>query len=299
MSTPTLAARVRQQLGVSWEKAREAVRSGKVFVDGQRAIEPEARPHDTAVIEVKAHAPRPLTRDEIGKEHVLFEDNSVIVVNKPAGIESVPYGDREQGTLLHAVRMFVAKRMKDRPEVGIVHRLDKDTSGVMMFTLSFAAKKVMGEAFRKHTIERVYWALTQGAPSSGRIVSYIAEDRGDRRRGSVGVGEPKHGAKKAVTWVEVKERYQGAAWVECKLETGRTHQIRIHLSEAGAPVLGERVYASLADEAPRLMLHARMLAFKHPVTGKELRFEAEPPADFQLTREKLRRSSSTAPGRPK
>lgn len=289
----TLEARVRAILNVSWQKAREAVHTGKVFVNGERALSPVSRPDADATVEVRANAPRPLTADEIGRHQVLFEDDHVIVVDKPAGMDTVPYNDKEQGTLLHAVRMFVAKRKKGRPDVGIVHRLDKDTSGVMMFTLSMAAKKTMAEAFRKHTVERIYWALTQGIPTEGRIVSHISEDRGDRRRGSVTVlpGE-RTTALKAITWVEIKERYAGTAWVECKLETGRTHQIRIHLSESNAPVLGEKVYADIADTAPRQMLHAHTLGFTHPISGKALQFTAPPPADFSEVRETLRRKHS-------
>lgn len=286
----TLEARVRELLNVSWQKAREAVHTGKVFVDGERQLRPELRPAAEAKIEVRANAPRPLREDEIGKDQVLYEDDAVIVVNKPALMETVPFSGREQGTLLHAVRQFVAKRKKGRPDVGIVHRLDKETSGVMMFTLTHSAKQNMADAFRKHTVERVYWALTAGIPPEGRIETHIAEDRGDRRRGSVEVVPGKRTpGQKAVTWVTVKERYTKGAWVECKLETGRTHQIRIHLSESNAGVLGEFVYADLRDRAPRLMLHAHTLGFTHPINGKTLTFTAPPPADFSTVKELLRK----------
>jgi 23S rRNA pseudouridine1911/1915/1917 synthase len=176
-----------------------------------------------------------------------------------------------------------------------VHRLDKETSGLVVFTRTWLAKQSLTAQFRQHTVHRRYLAIAHGDVRSRTVRSFLMEDRGDGLRGSAR-GTPGAGAREAITHVEKLEALTGgtpATLVACRLETGRTHQIRIHLSEAGHPILGEKVYirrwAGTLLEAPRLMLHAAELGFVHPSTEHEVRWEQPLPADMAAVLERLRR----------
>src|SRR5271165_5265132 len=181
--------------------------------------------------------------------------------------------------------------------VGVVHRLDKDTSGLIVFARTAHAKRALAAQFREHTIDRVYHAIAHGAVTATRVETHLVLDRGDGMRGSYGhFRRPKRGvpieAKRSVTHIRPIAGLVGATLVECRLETGRQHQIRIHLSELGHPLVGERVYirdyVGLKIEAIRPMLHARTLGFAHPRTAERFSFQREPPDDFQATIESLR-----------
>jgi 23S rRNA pseudouridine1911/1915/1917 synthase len=173
--------------------------------------------------------------------------------------------------------------------LGIVHRIDKETSGLVVFARTLAAKRDLKQQFRIHTVRRRYRALAHGQVPERSISSRLVQDRGDGLRGST--NNPKLG-RVATTHVRPLEALQGATFIECQLETGRTHQIRIHLAEAGSPLLGERVYSKNFPHpllsAPRLMLHAQELGFVHPVTGKHLDFEEPLPEDVLLVLKRLR-----------
>jgi len=166
-----------------------------------------------------------------------------------------------------------------------VHRIDRETSGLVVFARNVPASRILAEQFRLHTTHRRYLALVVGRVGSGVIRMRLVRDRGDGRRGT---GEGEDG-KEAVTHVAPAEHFGDAyTLVECRLETGRTHQIRIHMAETGHPVCGDRVYSAprhfdVADEsaAPRVMLHAAELGFVHPVSGEELRFTSPLPADMR------------------
>jgi 23S rRNA pseudouridine1911/1915/1917 synthase len=182
--------------------------------------------------------------------------------------------------------------------LGVVHRLDRETSGLVVFTRTAQAKRELAAQFRAHDLERSYVALVHGDLGEARIESFFLEDRGDGLRGSWGAfrrarGEPPPDAKRAITYVKPLESLSEATLVECRLETGRQHQIRIHLAERGHPVVGEKVYIRDFDgpriEAPRTMLHARTLGFAHPRSRGEARFEKEAPEDFRSRLESLRR----------
>jgi 23S rRNA pseudouridine1911/1915/1917 synthase len=169
--------------------------------------------------------------------------------------------------------------------VRAVHRLDKDTSGLVVFARTPEAERHLGIQFRRHTIERRYLAVVRGRATDQRLESYLVPDRGDGRRGSA---EPSKG-KHAVTHVHVLEDLGDFTLVECRLETGRTHQVRIHLGESGTPLCGERIYDRplhgrplLADTTtfPRPALHAARLGFEHPATGKHMAWQSPLPADM-------------------
>ncbi len=174
-----------------------------------------------------------------------------------------------------------------------MHRLDKETSGLVVFALTAAAERDLGKQLRAHTVGRRYVALVRGHPQDRRIESSLVRDRGDGRRGSGAASEGQH----AVTHVHVLEHLRDFALVECRLETGRTHQVRIHLGEQGTPLCGERVYdrplrgqpAPDDSGARRPMLHAATLAIDHPVSGRRMEWEAPLPEDMQILLRRLRR----------
>jgi 23S rRNA pseudouridine1911/1915/1917 synthase len=184
--------------------------------------------------------------------------------------------------------------LPDRPVLA-VHRIDKDTTGLVVFARTTAAAENLKKQFRKHSVDRRYLALTRGVPRAGRIESVFVNDRGDGRRGSTNKPDVVDG-KKAVTGIKVIENWQRFALVECRLQTGRTHQVRIHLGEAGQPLCGETIYdrplngKPLPDgsEAKRPMLHAARLGFTHPLHDEVMVWEAEPPEDFARLIKKLR-----------
>jgi len=284
---------VRGLFGVSWGKARAWIESGKVCVDGARVTEATARVTDGAVVAVDERAAR-LRRGELDEGDVVHVDAQVMVVDKPAGLSTVPYDDAEVDTLEARVRGWLERRGRSRggrPTVGVVHRIDKDTSGLVVFTRTWLAKQSLSGQFRQHTVHRRYIALAHGDVRSRTVRSFLVENRGDGLRGSAR-GTPAANASEAITHFERLEGLGGATLVACRLETGRTHQIRIHLSESGNPILGEKVYsrhfAGPLLEAPRLMLHAAELGFVHPSTENEVRWERSLPADMVAVLERLR-----------
>jgi 23S rRNA pseudouridine1911/1915/1917 synthase len=228
---------------------------------------------------------------------VLHEDAHLIVIDKPAGLVVHPAPGNPEGTLVNALLAHCGASLQGiggerRP--GIVHRLDKDTSGLMVAAKTELAHRRLSEAFAARDIERAYDALVWGAPRppAGEIEGAIGRDPRNRKRMAV-VG---HGGKAALTRYRTRRAFgEAAALLECRLATGRTHQIRVHLAARGHPVLGDPIYGrasaarlarlpAAAREAvrafPRQALHARLLGFVHPVTGAPLRFEREAPADF-------------------
>jgi 23S rRNA pseudouridine1911/1915/1917 synthase len=294
----TLAAVVRERLSTSWSKARALCEQGRVTVNGETCHDPATRVSADAVIEIHADAPR-APRGPLAPEAIVFFDRDVVVVDKPAGMLSVAdEATRDDSIDLHARTML---RRLDRAsrdaKLGVVHRLDKDTSGVMAFARTAQAQRALAAQFREHEVDRVYEAIVHGRLDARRIESDFLLDRGDGIRGSHGhfrrtSAPPPASARHAVTHVVPIADLKGATLVECRLETGRQHQIRIHLAESGHPLLGERVYIRDYDgpriAAPRAMLHARRLGFVHPRTGEPVTFEREAPADFRQTLESLR-----------
>jgi len=232
---------------------------------------------------------------------VLHEDAHLLVVMKAAGMVVHPAPGHASGTLVNALRYRQSVSEFDadatlRP--GIVHRLDKDTSGEMDVAKTVPAREGLIAQFQAHRLERAYQAIALGEPpASFTLETTHARHPTDRKRFT---GRAPHG-KRAVTHVRVIERLYRASLVECTLETGRTHQIRVHLSEAGHPLLADSLYGraphdpqllAAAEAIGRQALHARLLGFEHPVSGEHLRFEAPLPADFGRALELLRHASS-------
>ena len=267
--------------GSAWSRVRRAIETGKVRIDELPVTDPGAVVSAGQRVELRLAAPRTRATPRIGCE-IVFADRDVVVVNKPPLLSTVPFEPSEQGTLVDLVRRELSRRdSRSQPPLGVVHRLDKETSGLVMFARSVPAKRHLKQQLRFHSVHRRYLALIHGDLEGRTFRSRLVEDRGDGLRGST--DNPKLG-QPAVTHVSILARGSGVTLVECRLETGRTHQIRIHLSEAGHPLVGERVYVRGWDgtrvEAPRLMLHAKELGFVHPRTEEQVRFEVDVPDDM-------------------
>jgi 23S rRNA pseudouridine1911/1915/1917 synthase len=251
----------------------------------------------------RLHVPAPIAAEPAPEDiplDVLYEDEHLIVVNKPAGMAAHPAPGSWRGTLVNALLHHCAGQLSGiggvaRP--GIVHRLDKDTSGVMVAAKSDVAHAGLSALFAAHDIERAYIALARGAPSpsSGTIKARIGRSPHDRKKMAILRNEQASG-REAITHYRTQRAFGPAerplaSRLLCKLETGRTHQIRVHLASKGCPCLGDAIYGSgppaasvreaiAASGLNRQALHATILGFVHPVTGQALRFETPPPADM-------------------
>ena len=301
---------LRTLTGGSWSEARRQIGTGKVTIGGEVITHATRKVRVGDCIELRLRAPRPhVARAQALEAILVYVDPSVVVVRKPAGISTVPYGDEEPeeqaGTLDAVVRDVLARRdaIRGRAPLGVVQRLDKATSGLIVFARTFAAKKHLAAQLRQHTMHRLYVAIVHGDMPAATLRSRLIADRGDGLRGSLegpftyaaraGKRDRDHEGQLAVTHIAPREHLDGATLVACRLETGRTHQIRIHLSEASHPLVGEKVYCrgfhGVMIPAPRLMLHAAELGFDHPTDGRPMRFEEPPPPDFEETLTRLRR----------
>jgi 23S rRNA pseudouridine1911/1915/1917 synthase len=241
---------------------------------------------------------------------IRYIDDQIVVVEKPAGLttmrhpyEAAQFGKRGQrylpATLADLLPNLIAQQGKGRGRVIAVHRLDRDTSGLVVFARNPAAAAHLGGQFRTHSSGRTYLSIVRGHAKSERIESYLIQDRGDGRRGSASkAGDAK--GQRAITHVRVLEELGEFTLVECRLETGRTHQVRIHLGERGTPICGERIYdrplhgRPLADTsgATRLALHAASLSIIHPKSGKRMQWKAPLSADIERLLKELRRRAS-------
>jgi 23S rRNA pseudouridine1911/1915/1917 synthase len=290
-------ALIRRYPGLSRRKAREVIEKGQVSLAGHIVRAAGQRVEEAAAIHWDPNR-RALPRARLSLP-LLHEDEALLVVDKPAGlltVQSAP-GAEGEDTVLARVRDYVRHLRPRRPYVGVVHRIDRDTSGAVAFALSPAVRETLRVLFRAHRIERRYLALVAGRPPADRGVVDLplhhAYEGGKRRVARA--GEP---SRPALTRWTVTERFPGAALLEVELGTGRQHQIRVHLAHIGLPVLGDPVYGGGATPAPlavaRQMLHARLLAFDHPLGGQPVRAESAPPADFQKALLALRRAARGA-----
>jgi 23S rRNA pseudouridine1911/1915/1917 synthase len=280
-----LDKRVAERFGLSRRGADRAVRRGQVDVAGQTCVDPAREVDLETQLTYTPGRPRPETTARRIK--VMYEDRDVLIVDKPAGLLTQPTPDRERDTLLERAGRYLAHtRGTVSPFVGIVHRIDKQTSGVILLVCTPKALRPFQTLFRNHAIERSYLAAVEGIvkPSRGTIDLPLVADRGDGRRGAAGGDED---GVPAVTHYEVIEQFGiSASLLNCRLETGRTHQIRIHLAEIGHPVVGDAIYGRKGRSRfpvpfPRQALHAQSLGFVHPISGQALLVEAPLPADLK------------------
>ncbi len=293
----TLAAFVRGVLGIPWARSGKLIEGRMVLLGKEVCRDPARRVHGGEEIAILAS---PSREKPVASAIVIRHlDSHLVVVEKPSGISSVRHPTerewtRERKELAPTLEESVPGLIRQKenrapsghnPRLRVVHRLDKETSGLLVFARTVEAERGLGLQFRKHTVKRRYLAVVQGTIENQTITSQLVRDRGDGRRGSThlpGVG------KDSITHVRLVRKVGPLSVIECRLETGRTHQIRIHLSEKGQPICGEPVYLKkvdgmmMTDEsgAPRLALHAMELGFQHPVTGVACHFEAPLPADL-------------------
>ncbi|MDA1163716.1 MAG: RluA family pseudouridine synthase [Planctomycetota bacterium] len=296
----------------SWRGIRKLVERRRVTVSGVLCLDVARRLTASETVFVAA-VPFPAPPDD-GDVRILHLDESIVVIEKPAGMVSLrhvaeihwPIKRRMQQpsadeSVLRAVSAATRSKRNlsslpprlRRQHVRSVHRLDRDTSGLLVFARSLEAEQSLVKQFSEHSVDRVYQAMVVGTPQQGVVRGRLVRDRGDGLRGST-TSETE--GKPAATHIEAVESLGDYALVECRLETGRTHQIRIHLSEQGHPVCGDAMYRGpegsepISDESgvPRLALHARLLSFEHPETGQRLQFESALPDDLESFVNRLR-----------
>lgn len=289
--------------GESRVAVQRLIETGNVLVDGKE-VRPSLKLKGGEQIEVDVPPPLPaLPQAEDIPLEVLYEDGDLIVINKPAGMVVHPGAGNTSGTLVNALLAHCQDLAGIGGELrpGIVHRLDKGTSGVLVAAKHDRAHQALSEQFSVHSVKRIYQALVFGSPQeeTGKIEGIIGRHPTERLRLS---GKAKNG-KHAVTRWKVKERYGRVSLVELRLETGRTHQIRVHLTEAGFPLLGDPLYPDggrcnnipdtqlrgMINHLGRQALHARCLGFIHPTSGQYMEFTVEPPEDMQALLKYLRK----------
>jgi 23S rRNA pseudouridine1911/1915/1917 synthase len=282
---------------VSRSQLTRHIGQGAVTVNGaDSAPSRKLRAGDVVIWQPPPVAPTELLAEDIPLT-IVHEDRWLVVLDKPAGLVVHPAAGHEAGTLVNALLAHCRDLRGIGGELrpGIVHRIDKDTSGLLVVAKDDVTMNALGAAFKAHTVERVYDALVVGKPpaASGRIDTLYGRDPKDRKKFSSRVRE----GKRAVTNWKVLERWAGAARIEARLETGRTHQVRVHLTALGCPLLGDQTYGRtprepalrpMAEALGRQALHARTLGFVHPATGELMRFSSELPPDMQAALAALR-----------
>ena len=280
--------------GQSWSALRKLLAARRVLVNHALCLDEARRLKEGEVVELsgRAHRPPPSVADVA----VVYLDADVIVVDKPSGMITLRHAaERDwsiqkkalQPALDEVLPVLISRRepRQKSSDRGIysVHRIDRETSGLLVFARHVSAQQMLIAQFKAHSVERTYLAVARGDLAAQTFESQLVDDRGDGRRGSTslpGVG------KRAVTHVQPIERLGEWTFLKCRLETGRTHQIRIHLSEAGHPVYGDTKYGMprSPNDPPqinRLALHAATLGFDHPTDGRRLQFESPLPRDLQ------------------
>ncbi|HVL71553.1 MAG TPA: RluA family pseudouridine synthase [Beijerinckiaceae bacterium] len=297
---------------LSRSRVQALIRDGRARVDGAVVADPAAKL--AAGARVSLDVPPPAPAEPAGEAialDVVHEDEDVIVLDKPAGLVVHPAAGNETGTLVNALIAHCGESLSGiggvrRP--GIVHRLDKDTSGLLVVAKNDRAHQALSAQFADHgrtgPLEREYLALVWGVPEPRRGTIAGALGRSNQNREKMAVVAADRG-REAITHYAVEEVFSEASLVRCRLETGRTHQIRVHLAHRGHPLLGDALYGSgFKTKAARLgpdardalaalgrqALHAAVLAFAHPRTGEVMRFDRPPPADFARLLEVLRRA---------
>ncbi len=301
-ASQTLAAALRDfSPGLSWTQARRLIASRRVRVGGTVCLDDARRLHAGEQVEVLEAAPS--ARAIAPVVRIVYRDTHLVVIDKPAGLQTLrrieerDWSDerkKRQPVVQELVAELLyphATKRHPAPTVRAVHRLDRDTSGLMLFALSAAAETDLIRRFARHDVHRVYQAVVLGKLTGERTIeTFIIRDRGDGIRGSIAGPNPPDDTQRAVTHVRpIRAIRDSHTLVECRLETGRTHQIRIHLAEIGHMLCGEKMYGRPRLDAPivedrsralRQALHSAELQFVHPATGQPMEFQSDWPEDM-------------------
>jgi 23S rRNA pseudouridine1911/1915/1917 synthase len=290
---------------LSWARIRTAIERGQVTVDGVVERDAGRAIASTATIDLDVARPAlPHARLELLR---LYEDDEILVVDKPAGLLTVashPLARASEDTVLRRAQDYAKRLRGRRAYAGVLHRLDRGTSGALALALTREAHAAGRALFAEHAFDRRYLAIVSGVPArkSGTIEAAISNEYKSGRRT---IARQSDEGRYAVTHYTVRESFRDAALVELRLDTGRQHQIRLHLEQLGHPLIGESVYSGAAGVAGaaragarrlmgkvnRPMLHAWRLAFPHPLRGSRIGVEAPVPEDFERTLAHLRRDS--------
>ena len=291
--------------GLSRERIKALIAQGAVTLNGQVLMSGSSKTGSETPFAISVPAPAPAeARPQDIPLTVVFEDEHLVVIDKPAGMVVHPAAGNPDGTLVNALLHHCAGQLSGiggvaRP--GIVHRIDKDTSGLVVAAKSDLAHEGLARQFADHSIDRAYRAIVKGKPMppSGTIKGRIGRSNKDRKKMAV-LDDGDERGKLAITHFRTLEPLQGATLVECTLETGRTHQIRVHMSSIGHPLLGDPVYGRSDSRFRPILnrlsfhrqaLHAAMLGFIHPASDERIQFSSEIPRDMAELIEELVRSN--------
>lgn len=283
-------------VGASRSEVQRWIAAGRVTVEGAaRQADGRVKEGERVAVEPMAPPSTDAQPDEGVEFEILHVDDDVVIVNKPAGLVVHPARGHATGTLVNGLlaRGLFRREHEDHERPGIVHRLDRGTAGVMVVARTPQAREALKVQFQAHTIERVYEAIAVGVLVDRTFDTLHGRNPRERMRFTTHVRT----GRRAVTHARVLGSLHGATHLECRLETGRTHQIRVHLAESGNPILGDPLYGKpprdervhgVGERLGHQALFARVLGFVHPGTGQDVRYEVEPPADFVQALDALR-----------
>ncbi len=292
---------ISERLDISRSSAAKLIESGNVE-SGGKAVAKNLKIKENAIFEVIL--PEPVPSEAIPQDiplDIVFEDDDLLVVNKPKGMVVHPAAGNPDGTLVNALLYHCGDSLSGiggviRP--GIVHRIDKDTSGLLVIAKNDETHLALSEQMKTHTVSRVYHAVVCGnfKEDTGTVNAPIGRSPSDRKKMAV-LRDPSVHSREAITHFEVLERYEGFTYVKCVLETGRTHQIRVHMASTGHPLAGDTVYGGgrtkFEEQNAKILcgqcLHAKELSFIHPKSGELVRYETALPSYFETFLHKLRK----------
>ena len=280
---------------VSKSKIRKLIISGAIYLNRKRVRIASKPLYKNAKVEAYIDLKKLFSSEtekdfvfQMSEDFILFEDAHLIIVNKPPGLPTQPTLDEARNNLFHEVGKFLARREGvSNPYLGLHHRLDRDTSGIILLTKTKEINPGIAEIFSKHQAKKIYSMITQRPKKlpekTWTVKNYLSTQNNEKKQKFISV---RSGGNFAHTDFVLKEILAQALWIEAHLHTGRTHQIRVHLSEMGLPVLGDSLYGT--PHPPRMMLHAHRLTFQHPMTSLEISVECPLPKDFTKCLQNLR-----------
>lgn len=272
----------KQNIGISRTMVQKLLEEGTITVNGkEEKASYKIKEQDCIAIQIPEPKKVEIKEEDIPLD-IIYEDEDIIVVNKPKGLVVHPANGNPDGTLVNAIMAICKESLSGiggelRP--GIVHRLDKDTSGLLIVAKHDKSHIAMSEQIKNHEVKKIYWALVRGIVKENEATIHMPIGRSDKDRKKMAVRKD---GKDAITHFRVLKRYKDTTLLEIQLETGRTHQIRVHMAEIGYPVIGDSVYSNgkNAFGVEGQMLHAKKLVFAHPITQKNMELEAPLPTYF-------------------